>query len=758
MSDTNYIWVAPRISTSTTTAPDPEGTQPIPINGFQVKRITNLFRDNLYLRIANEEIKSKLFIHAFDASLEQGGENLFKKQFKKEIIEEYWLPALRKIHDWLLLYGIAPYKIVPFELPVISLPSSKVQKKTKVKVKVPPQQKKPVQEKRKAKDTLPELPDYLKPSSSKDKDDRSSKTTPPSETEPKEKKEDGGDGDDDDGDDDDDGPTFKTYNEIHYIIEVPNIEAGYISTYINRDSKQCFVWTWHREALPPNHESTDGYSDHDMLFIVKSSPTITGDITTPVQACVHDWIRLNNRKVIEILFMRDHLNPLVFVEKQEKKAVVNPTSAAEMASTFSSAFNRGDLASLEGTGGTAPFTINKLGQINLGHSTSVALDTSRMDGATDMGLMSGGSKAPPIDYRDVLKVLEFNRTPRLPGSSSILSSAGSESTTPYDFGGLGLTDEAVTNTSLFGHVLVGGNDSVLKNPMSGVTLRVKRMEEGEKITEVKNAGLDMFTSSSTPIEVMERALDEKLCLIAGYHPSLLSGRTGGVSSSDASAKKTDTSGSSGKHQSKDATVSLNFVNTSLRQYKAYYESIIGVIFKRCYSESFAKSKHKLLQKLHASDWYLINDLFNVTISIPIDPPIVSSAALMNAYSCGLVTAEEVIRNERLNLGLSLDVMKNSKFVANAIKKLNDNWDSEAQLKLQKKYETKNEGGTGGGGGGKTTTKKKATAKKDDKGNKAGKGTKRKVSSGESSQEKSSTSNSKSKDKNSEKPKAKKQKK
>jgi ribosomal protein S13 len=127
-----------------------------------------------------------------------------------------------------------------------------------------------------------------------------------------------------------------------------------------------------------------------------------------------------------------------------------------------------------------------------------------------------------------------------------------------------------------------------------------------------------------------------------------------------------------------------------------------------------------MEELDEDYWFVMEQVYELHVDLPIDPPPIDEAKLMSHFGSGTVTAEEVIRNARLNLGLNLDVLDDPEFMAQAMKKLDSKHDTETQLKMQQKYAVKKDGASGsgakkpakkrkaeGGGGKDKSSKKKA---------------------------------------------------
>lgn len=687
---------------------DDNCTVPVPLNAAETLRLRHMYLNTAYTRKSNEQFKEMLFSYGWDAYMGEDKSNILTNWFNEHLMFPYWLPELRKIHDWLLQFGIAPYKIVEKEIVVLKKPKtiSKKQKTTKKgdveeeeeekeengdkknkKQRVSFESKSAGKSNFLGKKVISDMEDVFSSYEHHDTEDsvkNSKKDTKIKEEEKKSK--------------------LKTRVEIHRVIRTMSFDDGFISTYKDENNDQKFVWTWYPEALPPKFQNQNDYSDYEVMFIVKDPPTMKGFYTNPLKGCIQDWLRLNSRKKMDSINMRHHLNPLVFVEKQPDPATKNPSLIDEMAVSYSSAFNRGELFEHSKalgygnnnngkSGGIDPMGINKeSGEIELAYGRSLTIDSTCIDGSIDIGLNpQNGFKIEKPDYASIMSTMKFNRGLGGTPDGERLDSK------EYSFGGLS-SDKV--DTDLIGNLNTYGGDPTLINPMSGVGYRVKKLKEGEKIIELKNKELDVYLSTAS-IEQQEYLLDVKLCSISEYPLALLNIDSNGSKRNGKTqgAKGATMSGaSSSKGSSKDSSSSSNDNNLSLKvsviqtliSYKLFYENHIKKLFMQCYSPSFEKSQLKLLNKLDENSWYIMDKVYSISINLLINPPIIDTNTMTDGYANGFVTPQEVIKNGRQNYGLSLDILNDKKFMSEAIKKLETRYDIEAQLKLQKKYEPKPE--------------------------------------------------------------------
>lgn len=604
---------------------DEKGTLPINLNPLQTIRLRLMFLTSRYLRMANEEMKNMLFTHPFDVFLGTDKRNILKKTFKESIIGEYWMPALKKMHDWLLQFGLAPYIIRPITFPSMT------------------------------------------PHFDINMGQKSSSSS----------------------------PVFSSSGyskETHNVIEIPDFDSGFISTYVDSNFKQQFLWTWHHQAVPQTFDNTDGYTDRNVKFIVKYPPTIRGEYTCPLRSSIKEWLYLNSRKKMDSLVMRDCLNPILVVEKQEAHGSKTPSVIDELSVNYSAAFNTGKLnyQSLENEErhGLNPNT----GEMNVGYGKSVKFDTTRIDGLTDAGLTTYTDKyGDPLrtegpDYSTLVSTMEFNRR-----ATGVNERAGLR-TTPFGFGGI--NDDALT-TDLDGFMTTFGSDPIMTNPMSGIGFRVKPMRENEKLVEINNDGLKLYVNTVS-IDLHEKSLEESLCFLAGFPAAFILGRAGnhsrgGGKSSKSSNGAASSSSSGNSPSSSDNEQSKSFLIGRLRHFKVYYQHQITKMFLKCYSETFTISKFNLLNQLDENYWFVLEQVYALKVDLPVDPPPMEMSTLSDNFGSGIVTAEEVIRNTRLNMGLSLDVMDDPEFIANAKKKMEKKYDVETQLQLQQKYTVKSDG-------------------------------------------------------------------
>jgi hypothetical protein len=678
------------------TQKDERGTPPIRLDPLQTMRLRLMFLTSRYLRMANEEMKNMLFTHPFEVFLGANQQNVLKQTFKETIISEYWMPALRKIHDWLIQFGVAPYRIRPVKFPSISPQfdigafrkagankSSSLSSRSK-KPNEPYERNEEEKEEEEEEPKSTKIPNIMMETETPNKNKNVSSTH----------------------------VRYVSYGEeIHNVVDVPDFDCGFVSTYVDSKFKQQFLWTWNPNAVPQTFDNRNGYTDPDVKFIVKDPPTIKGEYTCPLRTSIKEWIYLNSRKKMDSLSMRDRLNPVIFVEKQEPHALKTPSVIDELSVNYSSSFNSGRMNYRpSGSNGSSGLDLDT-GEMNLGFGKSVKFDATRIDGLTDVGLTTYsdgyGSNGPP-DYATLVSTLEFNR--RATGG---VGSGSGINNVPFGFGGI--NDDELT-TDLGGLMTTFGSDPIMTNPMSGIGYRVKKMNEGEKITEIKNNELNAYVNVTT-IEQQERSLEESLCFLAGYPATFITGRSGGggggkggggkAGGGDGTKGTPSSSSSPGSFAtSSDNDASKGFLIGRLRHFKVYYQQQIAKLFLQCYADSFMKSKIKLLNQLEENHWFILEQVYALKIDLPVDPPPMDSSSLMNNFGSGMVTLEEVVRNTRLNLGLSLDVMEDEEFMNQAKKRLESKYDAESQLKLQRKYATKSEGNKEGKG---ESKKRKATS-------------------------------------------------
>ena len=686
---------------------DKKGTPPVRLDPTQTYRLRYLFLTSAYLRLANDEMKNMLFTHPFDVFMGTSKQNELKQSFKESVVQEYWLPALKEIHDWLLQFGLAPYRIVPVLLPIVAphfdiasfrkanLSSKKEARPgennggNKEKETPDDNNEEKEEEDGNKKKSSPKTPTVMK-ASEKAKDENSSSSSSSSSSAKK-------------------SSLLYTARgeELHYVIDIPDHDSGYISTYVDRHGKQRFLWTWYPSAVPQTFDNSDGYTDETVQFVVKDAPTIRGDYTNPLRTLINEWLYVNTRKKMDTLSMRDRLNPLLFIEEKETNSTKPPSVIDEMAVNYSAAMNAGNLNAMAGDGRPTQMgrTDPMNGQLSLGYGQTVKYDVTRIDGLADVGLNTyyygsseDGTRRPfrteGPDYATLVSTLEFNR--RGPRQGRIPSASS-----PFGFGGIN-DDELTTN--LCGMMGASEKDPNLVNSMSGVSYRTKHLEKGQTAVIPQRNELDAYVNA-TSIEQQERILEESLCYLAGFPATFITGRSGsgkmgagGKSSSSGSNKGSSSSYSAGSAGGTGAVAtgadgdnSKSFLVKKVRHYKAFYEHRIMKMFLQCYGESLAKSKAKLLRELDETYWFILENVYEFRAELPVDPPPTDSASMMNGFGAGMVTLEEVVRATRINLGLSLDVMDDPVFMEQARKKLENKCDPEAQMKLQQKYATKPEG-------------------------------------------------------------------
>lgn len=460
---------------------------------------------------------------------------------------------------------------------------------------------------------------------------------------------------------------IKSENYGTRVFRVLDYEEGYVSVTRNKESGVLkLLWTWYSQYAPSyleENKANGSLMDLEVSFVVNQYPTAKGEYTSPLSTCISSWRDLMTTKTMHHLAMRHKLNPMLVIEKQQDRASKNPSVIDELAATYSASFNNRTSSGLDGNDVRIP----------VGFGKSVRINTTLRDGTMDMGLEpefdSSGYAVIRNDLGLVRDALEFNyyRTER---SSLNDGGGGGPGLSNYgirrmDFGAF--TEEAYV-THLKGSVMTPRSENAAYvNPMSGVSYRVKKLEEGEKISEIKNDPLSIYGEPMSLSEA-EYRLDVKLCSLTGYPYDLLI--------NGASSPHGRSSTQWGKKETTGTTSSKKTLLQRLFSLRTFYENALKRIMEKCFKKNINKSKKKLLDELEESEWFVVNDVYQIHVELIVNPPLIDLHDCGELFGAGLMTVEEMITHARASQGLSLDVLKDTNFVKNATKKLKFAYDKE----------------------------------------------------------------------------------
>lgn len=665
---------------------DEYGTNPVPLNPYIGSQLNCLMRDNQIVQLVHNKMKSALFSQPFVIYMGNNMEKKLKDDFQKRIINERWLPALKLMHDWIAFFGIAPYMIKsmddyfrkdsrsPYntndsdddddedndEYINNGRRSSKNDPKPgefvlyteRYKALLnPPQPKLPTQS---------QLDAEINGLANRDRTDESN-------AKKKKKKN-----------------NVKSQYSLYYLY-IPQFEEGFISTYKNANQEQKFLWTWNPDVLPKTYIPSDGMTDRNVSFLVHIAPSIFGEYKTPVVSSLKDYCDMNTKKVVETIAMKNALSPLVFVEKGAPPNARNKNSIEEEAARISSQF------------GSSAVTYTADGRITTPYGSSVSLDASRIDGTQDAGFTSFGG----FNYDEMRKDTTINRNSiwingRMKNSIEHVQETESLTETnigknvQYNYGGY----EGGFISNLNGKIF-RGNDPILYNSMSGIYPRTKALGEGEKISQIKDTNINDFIDN-TPIIDLERNFETKIGYAFGFPLELITGQSKSFASNASSISGSSKDGTGSKSSSggggSNGSAHSNNVNArifsiqKINEYRVLYEEFIGKIFTTCYDSEITIAKYNDMISIEEENWININKAYTIKAILTVNAPKIDSTEFYNLYSIGLVTDEELIKNVRLESGLSMEVLDDPTFMKNAKEKLKQRFDLEEKRNREHKME------------------------------------------------------------------------
>jgi hypothetical protein len=678
---------------------DEFGSSPVRLDVVQTEQLRLLFLKSSHMRSAMTEMKNMLFSFPFEAKLgKTEGAASLNPTVKDALIEKYWMPELRNMYDWIVQFGISPYFFQPALTPIFVDYHHREPMMDKLKTRSDYRSRLPVADAKYFGERQGYY-DLRETYSKKAANEAARKRKRGGRLDLRDERgnEIYGDGNDrgDEKDDEDDGGDrdgITNREERHDVLKVPSFDSGFISTYVDGNGEQQFLWTWNPWGVPPGYDSELGYTDPAVGFVLGDPPTILGKYANALATSIDDWTHLGSRKKIDLMNMRDKLNPLLFVEKSESRLMCKPSSINETAVGYSSGFNIGGM---NGTGiaGGGNYEIDPSGNIITADGRAYVIDTTRVDGFTDAGIVATPDRWMGSSFG---RSDQFQSTHRRAGS---MRSGGKDALVEKDYNFGGSPGDSVATTDLSGTLTVQGDEPVFTNSMSGVSVRVKRLGEGEKVVKVGGNEMDVY-ANSVSVELQETKLDEKLCLLCGIPLSYIVGGGSGsgnikqgkgskVGFASISGDGKSLGGGSGSGASKTES---KIMLKSLKHQKAFYETKISKLFEECYKSAFDRSKAKSLRRSDYSTWGKVISEHSVAIDLCTTPPPLDEDTLTSAYSLRMVTTKEFVKNYRLSMGLSLDVLNDPVFMANASKTLDDALVLENGYKLKAKYETKKEGG------------------------------------------------------------------
>lgn len=85
-------------------------TKAYPLDQRGKQLIWQICYDTPTLRLARAKFQDRLFDLPFEVSLGQSSKSIFlTDRMRENVIKREWMPWLRQMHDWITMYGIAPY-------------------------------------------------------------------------------------------------------------------------------------------------------------------------------------------------------------------------------------------------------------------------------------------------------------------------------------------------------------------------------------------------------------------------------------------------------------------------------------------------------------------------------------------------------------------------------------------------------------------------------------------------------------------------
>lgn len=732
------------VSATMVSGVDPDGTHPIPIDGKRFADLYELSRTTPTMRIAMDVIKRCLFTYPFDVTMGRNRNNGLNDDMKENIITEKWLPQLLKMHDWLVVFGFCPYVIRKFKRDLNSSEyASKATADGASSTNTPTTDTEGGKKGEKDKNN--------KKKKKEKGDGKSAKTTSKGD-------EDGGK-DGVGGGDNGKASTAKTSPESHRYIYVPSVEMGYTYTYLDKEMNQKLLWVWNPCFLPNSFKkerSTKGYTDPEVLFVVRYMPTVIGGLTCPLSNVLRQYDYLKDRRCAELSSLKGYFNPVLFFEKEDKTKVLTKSPADEFNANYANAYNT-DMSGLEShlrmkDPATAAFLasggrITADGRVIMPDGRTGSLNVSGTGGLAEAGITSRSVAGKSLLRSD--QSLGF-----LPQGNGGLPPTASMDFVEFDpgtgvegyEGGSGLKGTKATSIM----------DPELNDPMSGVSFRVKRLLDGEKVVELKN-GTEALLDKTSASE-LEYRFNKDIGFIIGYPIELISaslatsskggssgggggGSSGGGSSSSTGKSSGGGGGGGSSGEAKAATGGLQSAREysieSMKPWKVFYEAELAKIFTLCYAKSIERSKMNVMQRLEREEWYVLKAVYDFKVTLVVTYPPAGFEETIAYMKNGVIEEEEFLEINRSRLGMNLDDLKNPVFMKKSKEKLSSLHDekykmkmaTDSAIKLQDhkkdgdlelaavktaatasggggaKKKRKKEGSGGGGGGGKSKKKK-----------------------------------------------------
>jgi len=684
-------------------------TTPVDLNALETARLRSIMINNAALRMALDNTNESLFSEAFSITMGQEEEVIaapsssssssdakknaaddgafeLDHRIKKNLIEPHWLPALKEIRLWIFCYGLAPY----FEEDIILPDISNLSSTSSSSVSSEEEEPKHGREAQRITDIL--FPSTHMKITEKDHARLMGKTLTNENKKTSKKRKrtttTNGDNDNDydydyeyDNDNDEKKEkttdrkkkrTKKTIAATRYkIIRSPSFDSGFISTYTDEYQHQQFLWTWFPDKVSPGFRKSQsqfsraarggGLTDFRVKFIVSAPPTLNGDYTSQLKSALKDFLYFNTRKTMDIVSMKHRLNPVHFLERQEKQNNVSSSGSNKDKidnAGFSSSYGF-DTSSLK----SHDLTSAQQQQLLQSLSTQDAMSSSRAASLSEFGFDPQAYAArqglsSPQNIQDFVHRIQADTISRCSnlfsagGSGAYMDAFNSYHVIPFGLGSEFGRDELLLS-DLGGNLGLNPQDPFSVNSMSGSAYRLRPLEEGQKIVSQPD-NMDPFINRADLLHHQEY-LDQLLCSLAGYPLDMISGLAGGTK---------------GKA---DAGRNRDFVNRKLGTEKLFYEKAIAKMFLSCFESSFVKSKSKAMNRLRTekSLWPLVDKYYDIRVTISLSPQTLMLEEMKEYYAMKLIKPEEFVKLARTNAGLDNSLIENKQELKLTTERLDD---------------------------------------------------------------------------------------
>lgn len=246
-------------------------SEAIPLDQRAKMAIWKISHDVPTVRISLSKFMDRLFDLPFTVTLgkDPNGLGIFylNEQMREHVIKARWMPWLRRVHTWLVLYGIAPYYFSPFSV------------------------HKAMRESGLGKNA---------PSRTAARRDRKREASGAEEE--------------------------RTFETETFLPEAPDIFAGDIEVY-TKNGKKKYQWRWAPDVAHPKA----GDVDKSFFFLVQSEPDRYGNYTTDLASLISDTQQLEMYRQLEKSVAMQTIVPRHIIEMHPGSAVTGGNSALESA-------------------------------------------------------------------------------------------------------------------------------------------------------------------------------------------------------------------------------------------------------------------------------------------------------------------------------------------------------------------------------------------------------------------------------------------